>query len=409
MKRTFEVRLEETPVGLLSERDDGRTSFRFIDSYQHLARRPVLSQSFEDDLQKVYVSKRAGSLPAFFANLVPEGKLRAILVKTFALAEQDDLSLLEIAARDMPGATSLVRIDVNVSETSDEPSVDDGAEPTNGLRSPGLRFSLAGVQLKFSMLRDGERFLLPGHDLRGEWIVKPGSGEFPGLVQNEWSMLMWARAAGMTVPESFIVPYHSLTALHAVIPEGMDALAVKRYDREGSRRIHQEDFAQVLGRMPDRKYDGTAEELVLVARALLGEEGYFEAVRRLVFVVICGNHDAHLKNWSLLYRDGLNPSWTPLYDQVATIAWPAIEKELGLKLAGIRDALRIDLTAFERMAAKARAGKSETIAVVENAVDRFRKAWNQEWESWPLLRGHADVIRVHWSRMPLVRRVGPLE
>ncbi|MFO0982410.1 MAG: HipA domain-containing protein [Planctomycetota bacterium] len=177
---------------------------------------------------------------------------------------------------------------------------------------------------------------------------------------------------------------------------------------DGSRRIHQEDFAQVLGRMPDRKYDGTADELVVVARALLGEEGYFEAVRRLVFVVICGNHDAHLKNWSLLYPDGINPSWTPLYDQVATIAWPTIEKELGLKLAGTRDAVRIDLGAFERIAAKAHAGKRQTVAVVEEAVDRFRQSWNREWETWPLLRGHADIIREHWTRIPLVRKAGPL-
>ncbi|MFO0982409.1 MAG: HipA N-terminal domain-containing protein [Planctomycetota bacterium] len=225
------MHLEEIPVGLLSERDDGKTSFGFLDSYRRVARRPVLSQSFEDDLQRKYLSKREGSLPAFFANLVPEGKLRAILVKTFGLTEQDDLSLLEIAARDMPGATSLVRTDLEASQGSDEALVGDGAESTNGAHTSGLRFSLAAVQLKFSMLREGECFLLPGHDLRGQWIVNPGSSEFPGVVENEWSMLAWARAAGMTVPESVIVPYRALPGLHALIPEGTSALAVKRYDR----------------------------------------------------------------------------------------------------------------------------------------------------------------------------------
>lgn len=55
-----------------------------------------------------------------------------------------------------------------------------GGEPPSYTPSPredaaidaGWRFSLAGVQLKFSMKRDGDRLTMPGRDDRGEWIVK---------------------------------------------------------------------------------------------------------------------------------------------------------------------------------------------------------------------------------------------
>ncbi len=43
--------------------------------------------------------------------------------------------------------------------------------------------------------------------------------------------------------------------------------------------------------------------------------------RRLAFSLLIGNGDAHLKNWSLIYRDRRNPTLSPAYDFVSTAAY----------------------------------------------------------------------------------------
>ena len=40
--------------------------------------------------------------------------------------------------------------------------------------------------------------------------------------------------------------------------------------------------------------------------ALCGEDDFRRYMRRLAFMVLSGNADAHLKNWSLLHPDGVN-------------------------------------------------------------------------------------------------------
>jgi serine/threonine-protein kinase HipA len=44
-------------------------------------------------------------------------------------------------------------------------------------------------------------------------------------------------------------------------------------------------------------------------------------MRRLAFMVLSGNADAHLKNWSLLYPDGVRPRLAPVYDLVSTVMY----------------------------------------------------------------------------------------
>ncbi|MFS8070255.1 MAG: HipA N-terminal domain-containing protein, partial [Byssovorax sp.] len=168
MTASFEVRLADIRVGAITTGSDGRLSFRFSEAYKNRVPRPVLSQSFEDDLDKTYRGRKPGQLPPFFANLVHEGRLRELYVKTFGIAHDDDLGLLAAVGRDLPGAVSVHPSDDVMHEEGAPDSVDVDPE-----RVPeGFRFSLAGVQLKFSMLRQGGNFTLPAHDERGDWIVK---------------------------------------------------------------------------------------------------------------------------------------------------------------------------------------------------------------------------------------------
>ena len=107
-------------------------------------------------------------------------------------------------------------------------------------------------------------------------------------------------------------------------------------------RVHIEDFAQVFGRYPEDRYDDTPppnrrlnyESLARVISALCGDDDLRAFIRRLVFTVLCGNADAHLKNWSFIYTDGRTPRLSPAYGQVCTIMYPGTSDVLALPIFG---------------------------------------------------------------------------
>src|SRR4029078_13303801 len=111
-------------------------------------------------------------LPPFFANLVPEGHLRDLIEQRLRLERGYGLGLLAAVGFDLPGAVDIQHLAVAGEaqyENGDEPAP---VRPDEDDKEPGLRFSLAGVQLKFSVAREFEKLTLPAHGKRGEWIVK---------------------------------------------------------------------------------------------------------------------------------------------------------------------------------------------------------------------------------------------
>jgi len=243
--------------------------------------RPVLGQRFEDALQGRWKSKR-DRLPAFFSNLIPEsnGALAQLIRKRLGLPEGDEVALLECLGGDLPGAVTVLPIDAAPpSPTGPERGLSDD-EDSDGMAP--TRFSLGGVQLKFSMSFEGDRLTLPATGVGGDWILKiPGHG-FSGLSENEWSIMRWARVAGFDVPECRLIHRQQVHGLRAqLIPGDVVLFAIKRYDRDGPDRIHQEDFAQVSGLLPERKYEHvTYEGIGRVVRSLMGEAGAVEFVKR---------------------------------------------------------------------------------------------------------------------------------
>jgi serine/threonine-protein kinase HipA len=402
MARHAHVYLHGEFAGELAEESTGLTSFRLARGYRETVPRPVLSQSFEDDLERAYRGKRAGELPAFFANLVPEGALRELVEQSAGLEPGDDFGLLLAVGRDLPGA-------VELRETDEEPGATaHGSEliPDRGDDVSALvatRFSLAGLQLKFSVLRQAEKITLPARGQRGQWIAKLDSPRFPQVVENEFAMLEWARAAGFDVPECHLLPVSSLVGIpRRVIPENSRLLLIKRYDRRGDERIHQEDFAQVARLPPRLKYHHiTYEQLGLLIRQIAGREAYDEFVRRLIFVVASGNGDAHLKNWSLINPNRIHAQLAPVYDQVATVAWHQVDKELSLKLAGVKEFGRIDVAALERFARKSQDDPQRVVDLARSTVARIADAWEASSARPPLL--HLAALRDHWRQVPLLR------
>jgi len=404
MARAFEVLIHGVIAGSLTESDMGRVAFRFYDSYRELVRRPVLGQAFEDDLYRTYPGKNR-ELPPFFANLVPEGQLRELIEHSAGVAHGDDLALLATVGSDLPGAVELRLTSEQLAMAQVDDEEPSPPPPDVAHEEPALRFSLAGVQLKFSVLREHEKLALPAHDKRGAWIVKLDSAKFPRLVENEFATLEWARAAGFNVPECHLQSVGTLPdPLQQYAISDTNVLLIRRYDRNVDARVHQEDFAQVVNFPPRLKYHHISyEQCAVLVREIVGREGYFEFVRRLAFVIATGNVDAHLKNWSLLYPDAVNATLSPLYDQVCTIAWPGLKPELALKLAGAKPLLRVTREVINRFARRAGMDERDTLTTFEDAVARTAEAWLTSRAADVMPRQHIASLRTYWTRAPLLR------
>ena len=233
--QTFDVLLNDVVVGQLGRVQSGKVLFKFTEAYCQLPRRPVLGQHFEDNLLKTYSGVRE-ELPPYFANLVPEGALREVLAHSLGLPNDDDLQLLAAVGQDLPGAVRL----------RPSQATHNLLDATAELPMPFLigedadifRFSLAGVQMKFSLLKSNEKLLLPMHGQQGDWIVKFDSEIYPGLVANEFATMQWARTAGFNVPECQVC---SATELPAELVErtasNSSIYLIKRYDRQGNLRF----------------------------------------------------------------------------------------------------------------------------------------------------------------------------
>lgn len=111
-------------------------------------------------------------------------------------------------------------------------------------------------------------------------------------------------------------------------------LLLRRFDRgPGDQRIHIEDFAQVFGIPPARKYEGAAYHDIASALSIaISPLVALEFVRRLALSVIMGNGDMQLKNWSMIYPgDGDTLALARVYDLLSTIPYlPADDRVLSL-------------------------------------------------------------------------------
>lgn len=169
-------------------------------------------------------------------------------------------------------------------------------------------------------------------------VAKFGTPAFRELVENEFAMLEWAEACGLAVPEHRIIQAREIDQLPEDFDPDQSVLIVRRFDRaEAGKRIHQEDFAQVFNIPPEDKYVNEVPDwahygtIGAVIFAVCGEEDYREYIRRLVFMVLSGNADAHIKNWSLIYPDGLRARLAPVYDFVATVVYPSLNSHAALR------------------------------------------------------------------------------
>jgi serine/threonine-protein kinase HipA len=399
----LDVRLHGSSIGSLTLLQGERTIFSFNKDYVANVERPTLSLSFRDNLGGLLTQFRPTQrvVPPFFSNLLPEGPLRRYLAERANVNEQREFFLLWALGQDLPGALSIHPAD-------GEAMPPEAAElPGDSGRPAALRFSLAGVQLKFSAYKNAGNthgLTIPTRGVGGAWIVKLPSQQFRGVPENEFSMMRIAALMGMDVPEIRLLDLSEISN----IPEGLgelhgQALAVQRFDRSENGPIHIEDFAQVFGVFPEDKYrKASYRNIANVLATAASEADVAEFVRRLVFSTLIGNADMHLKNWSLSYPDQRTPMLSPAYDLLSTI--PYIQDEnVALNYSRTRVMAELSQDELVHLAAKAHLPEKMVLTAAAETVERFKEIWSTETKNLPLTAAVIHAIGQHARKVAIYR------
>jgi len=345
---------------------------------------------------------RQQRLHPWFSNLLPEGSLRDWLASRVKVHPDNEFPLLARLGHDLPGAlvaTPVMPDDMPDWVLSHRRSVTPVPQQARG----GAGFSLAGVQLKFSMRERAGRFSLSGGDGAGTWIIKPPSARHSWLPEAEFTSMRLAESAGVEIPEIRLIPLGALEGLPDInLPDEPHAYAIRRFDRVQETRVHTEDMAQVLFRYPHEKYDGPSyEQIGRLLREFTGDglASVQEFARRLLVNILLANGDAHLKNWSLLYPDRHTPSLAPAYDIVTTRAYIEEEREAALNLNGKKDWYRLNEEDFRRWSERVGVSWPAIRQVLAETVERARCQWPSQLSSLPMADEHQRVLRDHWKAL----------
>ena len=402
---TLNVLLYGEPIATITNVGNDRTLFAFMDSYINDESRPVLGLGFKDSLGGLLTSFKPtqNKLTPFFSNLLPEETMRNYLAERAGVNPAREFFLLWVLGQDLAGAITVEPADGEALP----PNVHQGIEDKTKIDAP-MRFSLAGVQLKFSAVQQANGGLtIPATGKGGSWIVKLPSSRFDAVPENEYSMMELARLLGMDVPETQLLSINQI----ANIPDGIgkfgdafknaQAFVIKRFDRAGDQAIHIEDFAQVFGVYPQDKYKKASMRNIAQVIGIEGQdEDIAEFTRRLVFNTLIGNADMHLKNWSVIYKDKRAASIAPAYDFVSTIPYIP-DDSTSLKVSRSKKFSDFTLDELSHLAAKAMLPEKLVLDTAKQTVAGFHEIWAKEKAHLPLTKSMIEAIETHLRSIPL--------
>ena len=337
MTEQLDVYLCDRLAGVL-ERDGGRMSFRYLPEYLQSDSPAVVSSTLPLS-DRIYEER---DVMAFFSNLLPDEGVRRRIAEIVGVTPEDTFGLLREIGGDCAGAIAFwppgkrpCRTDKPVYRELTDAEADDvlrnlGSRPL-GIDEDFRGISGAGAQDKLiACLRDG-KILLPLRGTPSTHIIKPEIERFPFSVENENFCMNLSRRCGFDTAECCIVRFGQF-----------DYYVTRRYDRtevDGVvRRLHQEDFCQLLKCRPEIKYQDQGGPSIVECVRLLRElhlpgSDVMSFVDRVVFNFLIGNGDAHGKNFSVVYRDGM-PRISPQYDLICTTVYPQIGKKMAMKFDG---------------------------------------------------------------------------
>jgi serine/threonine-protein kinase HipA len=291
---------------------------------------PLQREPYADDLAR-----------PFFANLLPEAEIRRVIARRLRISEKNDFILLRRIGGECAGAVSVLPERNLPQDTPGYRELDESELHkivTELPRKPllagerGIRLSLAGAQNKLPIYMENDRIFLVTGNFPSTHILKPPIQGLEGTVMNEAYCMILAGKIGLQAPE-------------VTIRRGLDTLfIVKRFDRERTPdgkvvRIHQEDFCQALGVLPEQKYESEGGPALNQCFDLINRSSIRPAADRMallqgvIFNVLIGNADTHAKNLTILLTDP-GPRLAPFYDLLCTKIYESLTDKLAMKIGG---------------------------------------------------------------------------
>ena len=395
-------------VGYLAGFNNGRNVLRFADEFKRDPNRPTFSLVTHPDFPRsVEVMSEPWTknhrLHPVLSNLLPEGSLRELIAQGLKVHVDNEFHLFSYLGEDLPGAL--------VATPMEPDDVPDSVLTTHGKAkavkfNKGTnenKFSLAGIQLKFSMKEKDGRYNLSKDGKLGDWIIKTPSSKFKNLPLNEYTAMSLAAMVGVDIPEIKLVDLDKLDNLPQInLPDEKQAFAIKRFDRSGNERIHMEDFAQVLVKYSHEKYDSANyEQIGRVINDYSGDSltDVQQLARRLLVNILLANGDAHLKNWSLLYKDQRTPRISPAYDIVTTSVYIEDETTYALNLGKTKKWYAVRLVNFKSWADRAGLPWRAIKPHLDDVMEKARSLWPDALKNLPMDETHKKGLIGHWRHL----------
>jgi serine/threonine-protein kinase HipA len=257
------------------------------------------------------------------------------------------------------------------------------------------KMSIQGVQPKLSARLNVAEQRFEIVDTRGHFILKPQNPQYPQLPENEDLSMRLAEMTGLEVP------------LHGLVfsKDGSMTYFIKRFDRVGrSRKLAVEDFSQLMGLSRETKYDASMEKVASVVESFCT----FPAIEKIklfrmtLVSFLIGNEDMHLKNFSLVTRQG-KVELSPVYDMLSTsiVLNPPLE-EFALPLMGkkrkLDRSILVDYFAHERLGINERM-ISRVLSEIGKAVAEYRPLIDRSFLSPDLKQRYRSLIEERKSRI----------
>ena len=355
---------------------------------------------------------------AFFDGLLPEGFTRRSVASQLHVEETDYLAILSALGRECIGAIRIV-IDDDTQEASSYErltverlhALAAGDASYSASMMTGSRLSLAGASGKVGLYYDesSDAWYQPHGLAPSTHIVKQSHVRLSQIVLNEQLCMLTAGNLGIEVPESFIVKDGS----------GGDSVlfATERFDRffpndaetvnglPKPYRLHQEDFAQALGIPSEKKYevgnDRYLQRMTTLLRSISDDpiadiKRLFE---RVIIHCMIGNADAHLKNYSLLYHDGLqHVRLAPAYDILSTVLYSETTRDMSFQVGDVYDLRAVDRATICNAAKECDVSVGVVNEIMDRLFDGFVSALSKAEEvlvmqGYPEVKQMANTIR----------------
>jgi serine/threonine-protein kinase HipA len=384
---------------------DERLAFEYADSW--LADPGAFSISMSLPLSReIYTDAKAGR---FFANLLPEGRLRQLIAQRLGISEENDFILLKAIGGECAGALSIVP-----EEEFDRIPAGEEYQPLSRKALSEMvaardalafvagegkaRLSLAGAQDKLPVYFEDGEYFLPVANSPSSHILKFPDPLFSHLQANEVLTTRLAAEVGLRVVE---------VELDDV--EGEHVCRVTRYDRRRDdkgkiHRIHQEDFCQALGLSHRTKYEQEGGPSFETCFNLVGDTSVDplldteQLLKWLIFNAAVGNADGHAKNLSLLFGERGSIRLAPFYDLVCTRAYQRLGRELAMRIGETADPGQIRERDWNMLA--------ESIGVGRNfLLDLVREVAEGTFEATERV---ATEFRSRYGDSPAIQMVVPL-